>query len=399
MLKKLVALSLVLMMVSCFFVSCKKDKLNVSSFSPSKENSVSSQITSSEPSASGSIIDIKPEQEYHLHRNSFLSIDENGDLFYCGASGGIYKQLSGNKGISKIYSGNNYEFFSVDCFETDKICVGFKSDKFDSNYIIFNLKDKTVENAVSGDEFKEKDIYQLLHHNNSIYFLSNPDRYGRFTLYSQTNGETKALANGVNEFFIWSDNIFYNIGNEIHALDLKSDPVKSEYICSTDYSYLSGFTIVGNMLLYSTELSTYFTNFTTGGYSKLPYKLNVWTGTKGGSYAFLCGESGGIYALSLKSGLITKVSDFTASGIECINGYLYLNPADPQDYPEVEKDYIIRDGIYRFEISQLISQIEEQKSDSASSDLTSSSLSQSETISSSPAVEEIEPLKPEKFGR
>ena len=397
MLKKSVALLLALLLICTLFASCKKDTGGASSLSSNKESSLPLKDTSSQ-TVSGSAIEILPEKQYHLHRNSFLSVNENGDLFYCGASGGIYKQLADNKGISKIYSGSGYEFFSVDCLDSDRICVGFKSEKLESSYIIFNLKDKTVENAVSGDEFKDKNIYQLLHHNGAVFFLANPDRYGRHTLYTQKDGVTKPLVKGVNEFFIWGENIFYNIGNEIYALDLKTEPATSELIDKAEYSYLSGFTIVGNTLFYSTDLGTYFTNFISGGYAKFPSKLNAWTGTKHDSYAFFCGEEGGIYAVNLDSGIINKISDYTADSLECIGGYLYLSPAKTEDYPNVEKDYIIRDGIYRFLVSDLISQIESDKQDSDSSDIASSSLSQSE-VSSSPAVVEKEPIKPEKFGR
>ncbi|MBQ8868427.1 MAG: hypothetical protein IJ027_01745 [Oscillospiraceae bacterium] len=395
MLKKSVVILAVLSLICSLFASCKREPTPVSSL-PATSNNVSSQITSSEPSTSGSLIDIEPEKEYALVRNSFLSQNQNGDLFYCGASGGIYKQLADSNGLSKIYSGNGYEFFSVDCIEEDRICVGFKSDKFESNYIIFNLKDKTVEPAVAGEEFKSTSIYSLLHYEGATYFLADPDRYNRYTLYKQTAEETKELAKGVNEFFIWGENIFYNIGNEIYSLYLKSEPAKNEYICSAEYSYLSGFTITGNMLLYSTENDTYFTNFVSGGYSKLPMRLNVWAGAKSGKWAFFCGTNGGIYALSLETGILTKVSDYTADGLECIGGYLYLSPAKETDYPKVDKSFIISDGIYRFAVADLLSQIEPEKDENAD---VSSSLSQSELTSSSPAVEEVEPLKPEKFGR
>ena len=234
MFKKLVALLSALILICAFFASCKNEVQGASSLSSDSESSLPSKDNSSQ-AASGSLIDIKPEQEYILNRNSFLSIDENGDIYYCGATGGIYKQLADNKGISKIYSGSGYEFFSVDCLDTDRICVGFKSEKLESSYIIFNLKDKTVENAVSGDEFKDKSVYQLLHHDDAIFFLSNPDRYGRFTLYTQKGGVTKPLVSGVNEFFIWGENIFYNVGNEMYTLDLKTEPATSELIDETEY--------------------------------------------------------------------------------------------------------------------------------------------------------------------
>ena len=400
MLKKSVALFLALMLTCALFASCKKEVQGASSLSSNKESSIPLKDTSSQ-SGNNSVIEILPEKQYHLHRNSFMSVSENGDLFYCGATGGIYKQLADDKGISKIYSGSGYEFFSVDCLDLDRICVGFKSEKLESSYIIFNLKDKTVENAVSGDEFKDKSIHQLLHHDGAVFFLANPDRYGRYTLYTQKDGVTKPLVSGVNEFFIWGDNIFYNIGNDIYALDLKTEPATSELVGEAEYSYLSGFTIVGNTLFYSTELNTYFTNFISGNFGKLPHKLNVWTGTRHDKYAFFCGENGGIYAVNLESGIITKVSDYTAGGLQSAGGYLYLSPASSEHSPDVEKDYLIQDGIYRFPAAALISQIESQNSESESnsSSLTSSSLSQSESVSSSPAVEEKEPLKPEKFGR
>ncbi len=398
MLKKTAALILALMLACILFASCKKDAGGASSLSSNKESSLPEKDTSSQ-TGSGSVIEIHPEKQYQLHRNGFLSVNESGDLFYCGASGGIYKQLADNKGISKIYSGSGYEFFSVDCLDLDRICVGFKSDKLESSYIIFNLKDKTVENAVSGAEFKDKSVYQLLHYDGATFFLANPDRYQRYTLYTQKDGVTKPLVNGVNEIFVWGENIFYNVGNAMYALDLKTEPATSELIDEAEYSYLSGFTIVGNTLFYSTELGTYFTNLISGGYAKFPQKLNVWTGTRHESYAFFCGDEGGIYAVNLDDGIISKVSDYTASSLECIGGYLYLSPASAEDYPDVQKDYIIRDGIYRFSAADLLSQIESEKQEGESSDITSSSLSQSESVSSSPAIEEKEPVKPEKFGR
>ena len=113
MLKKSVVVLAVLSLICSLLASCKREPTPSSSL-PTTDNNVSSQITSSEPSTSGSLIDIEPEKEYTLVRNSFLSQSKNGDLFYCGATGGIYKQLADNKGISKIYSGVGYEFFSVD---------------------------------------------------------------------------------------------------------------------------------------------------------------------------------------------------------------------------------------------------------------------------------------------
>ncbi len=394
MFKKSVALILALMLTCSLFASCKKEPQGASSLSSKQESSSLSSDTSSQNSG-GSVIEILPEQEYHLHKNSFMSVNEAGDLFYCAASGGIYKQLAGNNGISKIYSGSGYEFFSVDCLDDDRICVGFKSQKLESSYIVFNLKDKTVENAVSGSEFEDKNIYQLLHHNDAVFFLADPDRYGRLTLYTQTEEETIPLVTGVNEFFIWGENIFYNIGNKIYALDLKTDPATSELISQAEYGYLLGFNIVGNTLFYTTELSTYITNFISGEYSKYPSKLNVWTGTGQDSYAFFCGEEGGLYAVCLDDGIISKVSDYTAGSLKCTGGYLYLSPAKTEDYPNVEKDYIIRDGIYRFSVADLISQIESDNQETEDS----SSHTESDGTSSSPAVEEKEPIKPEKFGR
>lgn len=395
--KKIFAFLLISALCTVSFVSCKRNPPDSSSKIPLSSD-VSSQITSSDASSSGNQIGVEAENSFFVKRNSFMSVDKNGDFFYCAASGGIYKQLADSNNVSKIYSSSGYTFFSVDCFEQDKICVGFTSSKFKSNYIIFNLKDKTVTNAVSGEEFEQLDIYSLVHHEGALYFLAKPDRYNRFTLYRQDAQVTRALADGVNEFFIWGKELVYNIGNEIYFLNLEDQTSQPEMGCKAEYSYISGFTIAGDNLFYSTDSNTYFTKFVSGNYSVLPSHINVWTQTKNETHAFFCGALGGIYAFELETGTLSKISQYTASDIKCIGDYLYLYPANAKDYPEVEKSFIVSGGIYRFEISDLINQVQ------ADSSIPSvSSLAQSETESSLTSSElsqiEAPPPAPERFGR
>lgn len=396
MIKRIIVFGAALALVICSFTSCKKEPPATSSKIPASSNLTSSQITSSETESNISEPEVT-EEDMSVIRNSFLSVDENGDLFYCAASGGIYKQLADGRGISKIYSSNGYDFFSVDAFDNTKICVGYKSSQLNSSYIIFDLKDKTVVNAVSDADFKSQNIYSLMHYKDAVYFLSTPDRYNRYTLYMQKEEEIRELAKGVNEFFIQNGRIIYNLGNSIFSLN--PDEGEPELICMVETNDLLGFTVVGDRIFYSTQTDTYYTKISSGGYTKIPQQLNVWTSTANDTHTFFCGAEGGIYALSYDSGEISKVSDYTASQIICNGNYLYLSPAESEDYPEVDKSLIIQGGIYRFAISDLLKQNPEGSDSSG----TSSSLSSSETgsalTSSSPAQTEVAPPAPEYFGR
>ena len=392
MIKKSIVLIWAIAVFISLFASCKKE--DGSSSLPSVSSELSSQITSSQNTSSAP----NPQQQTKsiLVKNSFLSIDAAGDIFYCGATGGIYRQLADGKSLSKVYSANGYEFFSVDCFEPDKICVGFRSAKFDSSYIIFNLKDKTVENAVYGDEFEPLNIFSLVHHKGSIYFLANPDRYNRYTLYKQSGQQTVPLASGVNEFFIYGDSVYYNVSNNIFSLNLAQEGAQANLVYSSADGYLVGFNIANDRLLYSTETDSFIVKLSSDSFSRLPQKLNAWTGSFTDTDAFFCGSNGGIYALSLETSILSKVSDYTAEDIKIIGDYLYLYPADKNDYPETEKELIISGGIYRFAVSDLLSQ--QNKDIYTSSSLSSSEVS-SQLTSSGFSQPEVKPLVPEHFGR
>jgi len=389
MIKKIAAYALAATLFCCALTSCKpKNPQNASSENVSSL-AVSSQVTSSDEQGE------QEEMNFTTIKNSFMAADQNGDFFYCGSQGGIYKQLADNKGISRIYSSAGYTFFSVSVIDEQRICVGYKGNKFDSAYIIFNLKDKTVVNAVSGDEFKNSNIYSLIYKNDAVYFMSNPDRYGRYTLYKQSSGITEIITTGVNEFFFVGDSIVYNVGNIIYWQNTAEADSVPEPLWIYNGSYLTGFSTAGQLLLCSTDSNSVFVRYLTGGYSHLETKLNAWSSTASDTHAFVCGSEGGIYAISFESGLIKKVSDYTAAQLFYHNGYLYLSPANAQDYPELDKSLIISGGIYRFEVASLLSGAQSDE------DLTSSSIAQEETASSSLALPEIEstPAVPEKFGR
>lgn len=392
MIKKIIACALSAAVILCL-ASCAKKPSDVSSKNSSSP--VSSQPSSSETSSGTGENEAESIIDNTVIKNSFLSVDETGAFFYCGSSGGIYKQLADLKGISRIYSSIGYEFFSVNVLDSTKICVGYKSNKFDSDYIIFNLENKTVANAVSSPEFVNKNIYSLLNYNGAVYFLADPDRYGRYTLYCEKDAQVSEIASGVNEFFIRGDKLIYNVGTVIYSYDLseKAEPLEPVWVING--GYLTGFSMVNNLLLYSTENETVSVRFLNGSYTYLPQNLNVWTSCSNESHAFICGKDGGIYALSFNSGLVSKVSDYTASSLFYHNGYLYLNPADAKDYPELDKSLIVTDGIYRFAVSDLLKIFDDSfKTESSLPAVsgTSSSLSSSD-------AEEPEILKPEKFGR
>ena len=389
MIKKTLVCALAALMLTGILASCKQKTPSNSSSSLTSSNAVSSQMTSSEDKEE------EPKPDITATKNSFMAVDQNGDFFYCGSQGGIYKLLSDERGISRIFSSVGYNFFSVSVLDEERICVGYKSNSLDSCYVVFNLKDKTVVSAVSGDEFKNKNIYSLVHKNGAVYFMSNPDRYGRYTLYMQTADVTQTVATGVNEFFFIGNRIVYNIGNIIYWKDTADLEATNEPLWIYNGSYLTGFSSAGELLLCSTDSSSVFVRFLSGGYSHLDVKLNAWSSTANETHAFVCGNDGGIYSIEFESGLIKKVSDYTASQLFYHNGYLYLSPANAEDYPEIDKNLIISDGIYRFSVSDLVS------TEKTEDESTSSSLSESETDSSSIALPETENtlVAPEKFGR
>ena len=119
MIKKSIAILMVLVFCLTIMVSCKNNN---------KDNDATSSVgnTSSENSSDTSsiIIDTSAwgsDENGALLRNSFLSADKNGDIFYCGASGGIYRQFVDSKKLSKIYSNSSYEFKSVTSIDESRI--------------------------------------------------------------------------------------------------------------------------------------------------------------------------------------------------------------------------------------------------------------------------------------
>jgi DNA repair exonuclease SbcCD ATPase subunit len=94
---------------------------------------------------------------------------------------------------------------------------------------------------------------------------------------------------------------------------------------------------------------------------------------------------------------LIKISEYTADEMAISGDYLYLKPADPLDYPDVPKEFIVQNNVHRFKISELI---ESASKDAQNENSTvSSSLSSGELVSSNASVEEEKPLAPENFGR
>lgn len=389
MIKKIVALVAVLALCLSFTVACKQKK-------PSGPSSsiVSSDKTSSDTSSV--IIDATAwgsDENASLIRYSFLSSDKNGDIFYCAASGGIYKQIVSSNKLSKIYSNSSYNFTSVSPLDEKRICAGFtKDDK--SGYIIFNLEEKTIANAVSDPLFSEQSIHSLTFVGGAKFFLASPDRYGRFTLYKEEKDVAKPIARGVNEYVISRNRIFYNVGSTIFSLNLNGEDM--HVICELETNDLLGFTVVGDMLIYMSSTDTFCLKMTATEPSILRAHLNVYTCVSDGVNAYFCGANGGIYSVSLANGYVTHLSDYTASSLVLDGEFLYMTPAEREDYPSILEEYIISGGIYRFPLSELINKPTTYPE-------TSSSLSQNENssdlTSSSLSNEEEKPLTPELFGK
>ncbi len=387
MYKKVVALAMVLSLCFCALVSCKP-RPN----SPVTSDSASSAITSSEATSSESIDTSGwgSEDDYLIIRPVFLSADSQKNVFYCATSGGVYKQFFDSNKLSKIYSNNKYDSTSVQVLSDSRVCVGFKNEA-QSGFITFDLNQKTVANAVSDPSFANKNIYSLVHFNNTKYFLSNPDRYGRFTLYKEVESRVSPIASGVNEFMISRNRIFYNIGSNIFSVDLNGEDM--HIVTTVETSDLLGFTIAGDMLIYMSSKETFYLRMSTMEHEVISTHLNVYTCATAGDTAFFCGADGGIYSMSLVSGQLKKVSSYTASSIAAYDGWLYLSPADKADYPDVDEKYIISGGVHRFLVEELMTQDEP-----TSSEPTTSSLSQSD-VSSGMAVIETEEKAPEFFGK
>ena len=390
---KAIVLTMILALLIPFTVSCSGTKHpGVSSeFTSSALTSSEKELGPDEQSGWG-----EPDDPVGMTRPSFLSVGENGDIFYCDNEGSIYRKLSESNGISKVYASSGYDFVSVEYLSESLICAGYKNSRQQSGYIIFDLKEKTVNNAVWGEEFKEKNIYSLIHFHDSAYFLANPDRYGKYTLYRQTKDKTTELAKGVNEFFILRSRLFYNVGHYIFSINPDGSDIQmlSEAVTHD----LLGFTIANNLLFYMSHENTFRVQMFSSGYRKYSERLNVYTCTSNNDYAFFCGAEGGIYAFSFITEQLIRVSDYTASEIICIGDYLYLSPAKPADYPALDEKFIIQNDIYRFQLSELIETFEQGNIGSDLSSFPSVSETSSQSTSSMSEAENPSPV-PELFGR
>lgn len=392
MIKKAVYYAAICLLLLSLFVSCS-DKPTVESSS----QGTSSAITSSENKESQEKVEAwgDPNSTLPLLRPSFLSPDAEGNIFYCDDEGSIYKQLVETNGLSKLYSSSGYDFVSVQYISENLICAGYKNKAQESGYIIFDLKEKTVNNAVDGDEFKGKSIYSLVYYNESVYFLSNPDRFGRYILYRQVDDRTQILSRGVNEFVIFRNKIFYNVGGYIYSANVDgSDTQMLTEVVTNDFL---GFSLAKDSLFYMSTEHTYRMQITSAGYEKYDEKVKVYTSASNSDYTFFCGVDGGIYLYSHITDEFKKVSDYTADEIAISGDYLYLEPADPSDYPDVPKEYVVQYSIHRFKISELLeASLNDAQSENSP---VSSSLSSDELVSSNASKEEEKPLAPENFGK
>ena len=388
MLKKSVTLLMACFVLITTLISCsKKEHNNLSSMS-------SIGVASDETSSTQQIPEWNDDDTpANIIRPSFMSVDEIGNIFYCGEDGAVYKQLADKKGLSKVYSSTEYKFMSVQCIEQSKICVGYKGKNNQSGYIIFNLKDKTISNAVNGEEYASTDIHSLIHYNNAVYFLSSPDRYNRYSLYMQKDKQITKLAHGVNEFFILKDRVFYNIGSSIYSVNISGK--ENQLIQDLPTNDLLGFSIVGKDFVYMTAEDTFRLPVFTNNSKLISSQLNVYTQATDESYAFFCGTNGGIYYYSFETEKFYRFSDYSSSNLMVYDDYLYLFPTSKDIYPNVDESYIINGGIHRISISKVFEYINSQKENS-----TSSVFAVPEgNISSNITEAETEPPKPEKFGR
>lgn len=391
MIKKAVYYAAICIVILSLLASCaSKPTPAVSSQAVSSITSSDSEDTHKKEEAWGDPNDTTP-----LIRPSFLSSDANGDVFYCDDEGSIYKQLVASNGLSKLYSSSGYDFFSVQYISENLICAGYKNKAQECGYIIFDLKEKTVTSAFGGEEFKGKSIYSLIYYNESVYFLANPDRYGRYTLYKQDKSSTKIISSGVNEFVIFRNRLFYNVGSLIFSSNTDgSDAQMLTEVVTHDFV---GFTLTNDSLFYMSTESTYRLQISSSGYIKYDEKVKVYTSSSSSDYTFFCGVDGGIYLYSHIADELKKVSNYTADEIMVNGDYLYLKPAKPSDYPEIDKTYIVQNSIHRFKISDLVEiSLKDTQNDNSS---VSSSLSSNEAVSSNAAQKEEKPLIPEKFGK
>ena len=391
MFKKAGLYAVICALVLCFLVSCA-DKPKVES---SSQSEVSSVVSSEKEEPENQDAWGNPDSTVALIRPTFLASGVNSDVFYCDDEGSIYKQIIETNGLSKLYSSSGYDFVSVQYISENLICAGYKNKAQDSGYVIFDLKEKTVNSAVSGDTFKGKSIYSLIYYNEAVYFLANPDRYGRYTLYRQTKNDTKVVAVGVNEFVIFRNRIFYNIGGFIFSANVDgSDAQMLTEVVTHDFI---GFTLTKDSLFYMSTDHTYRVQLASTGYIKYDDKVKVYTSSSSSDYTFFCGVDGGIYLYSHITDELKKVSDYTADEIMVSGDYLYLRPANPLDYPQVSKEYIVQNSIHRFKISDLVEASLKDLQNTSSGE--SSTIASEEAVSSSVSEKEEAPLIPENFGR
>lgn len=392
MIKKAVLYAVACLLIISLLASCA-DKPSLESSSQSE----SSAITSSENLQTQEKVEAwgDPNNNSPILRPAFLAPDAGGNVFYCDDEGSIYKQLIETNGLSKLYSSSGYDFVSVQYISENLICAGYKNKANESGYIIFDLKEKTVNNAVGGDEFKGKSIHSLAYYNDAVYFLANPDRYGRYTLYRQTKEDTQTLSSGVNEFVIYRNRIFYNVGGYIYSANL--DGRDAQMLTEVVTNDFLGFSIANDSFFYMSTENTYRMQITSAGYVKYDERVKVYTSASNSDYTFFCGVDGGIYLYSHITDELKMVSDYTAEEIVISGDYLYLKPANPSDYPDVPKEYVVQYSIHRFKISELIEN--SLKNVQGENSPVSSSLSGNEMVSSTASVEEEKPLAPENFGR
>lgn len=382
MLKSVFSIISASILVLTLFSGCKKEPVTSSS----------SFISSDTASNSVAYPEMEISQD-KIIRLFFVSNDSNGNVFYCSADGTIFKKVPETNGLSKIYSSNEYKFFSVQCFNDNEICVGYKKGDIKSGFMIFNLKDKTVKNAITLSKFADSNVYSLVFYKNIAYFLANPDRYNRYTLYKQENGEVYELARGVNEFFILENRIYYNIGNKIYWTS--PNRINSDLFAELDTNDLLGFTIIGDNILYMTSVETFLHNKNTGIDKRISENLNVYTHTQNKDNAFFVGVNGGIYMYSFSSNDVEKISEYTSSQIYADNEWIYFYPTESFEFLITPPEYVVSDSIHRISLQGLYDYLKYNKEVTNSSSLANT---ENESALTSSSISKIDIPIPEKFG-
>ncbi len=387
-------LSVIVLLACVLLSSCRKEVLTTSSLTAVSETAVTENTFSYPYNASGWGM---ADAEADLLRPTFISADENGDIFYCADSGGIYKQLALKNALSKVYAHNAYTFSSIQYIMPQKISVGYRKEDGATGYSVFDLKEKTLSAAIIDPLFEQKSISSLLHYEDKDFFLADKGHYGRSTLYCQQDGKVTALAREVNEFYIIRGRIFYNAGSAVFSMN--PDGSDTQLIRETPHD-LSGFMVVGSQLLYSTADATYIVQMFSNEPIRLAVQLNLWTCTVSKTNAYFCGRDGGIYTVPFSSGNLFKLSDYTADSICCIGDFLYLSSTTPDAYPNLPQKQLLQGGIWRFSLSALSGEATEPTPP------TSQKGAESETVSSNydssvdfSLPESSSAPEPERFGR